>query len=163
MQHKLSTLAGKLKVASEEDFCQPGDSKEVTAAADGATSKATLTTARETIINHSVPPPRWSDQTRTDQTRPGWSRAFERVRCSSCLQSVASCKLIATPLVPVAVGESCPATVRIQTYPSAAATEFVCGRLQLLGTCKAYLKFCTAQKPLAQWCVNVGQWPKSVI
>lgn len=60
MQHKLSTLAGKLKVASEEDFCQPGDSKEVAAAvaADGATSKATLTTARETIINHSVPPPR---------------------------------------------------------------------------------------------------------
>lgn len=61
MQHKLSTLAGKLKVASEEDFCQPGDSKEVAAAAapsaaDGATSKAALTTASETIINHSVPP-----------------------------------------------------------------------------------------------------------
>lgn len=62
MQHKLSTLAGKLKVASEEDFCQPGDSKEVaaaptaSAAADGATSKAALTTASETIINHSVPP-----------------------------------------------------------------------------------------------------------
>lgn len=41
-------------MASEEDFCQPGDSKEV--AADGATSKAALTTASETIINHSVPP-----------------------------------------------------------------------------------------------------------
>lgn len=36
MQHKLSTLAGKLKVASEEDFCQPGDSKEVAAAVAAA-------------------------------------------------------------------------------------------------------------------------------
>lgn len=110
MQHKFATLAGKLKVASvatqRKSWC-------------GATSKTALTTPSETIINHSAP----TDLSRTvpDQTRTRTGTTFERVR----LQSVASCKLIAMPLVPsLAVGAH-PVQLyyTVQTYPSAAGTE----------------------------------------